>query len=145
MQLKAPQTYIPYIYHTPCAHKRQPIPHSHVWMINALVIGNISENTCHVIKKLDITIWDVSFRFSWIDCCYMARETDIVRKCMPLTALSEAGNVIHYRPKVWNILKPNGNTWHFWFAGNGLAPTTTKYCHFNAFLMHSVRSEKYNL
>ena len=28
----------------------------------------------------------------------------------------------------------------FWFAGNGLAPTTTKYCHFNAFLIHSVRS-----
>ena len=33
----------------------------------------------------------------------------------------------------------------FLFVGNGLAPTTTKYCHFNAFLMHSVRSEKYNL
>ena len=33
----------------------------------------------------------------------------------------------------------------FWFAGNGLAPTTTKYCHFNAFLMHSVRGEKHNL
>ena len=33
----------------------------------------------------------------------------------------------------------------FWFAGNGLAPTKTKYCHFNAFLMHSVRGEKYNL
>ena len=30
----------------------------------------------------------------------------------------------------------------FWFAGNGLVPTTTKYCHFNAFLMHSVRGEK---
>ena len=33
----------------------------------------------------------------------------------------------------------------FWFAGNGLAPTTTRYCHFNTFLMHSVRDEKYNL
>ena len=33
----------------------------------------------------------------------------------------------------------------FWFAGNGLASTTTKYFHFNAFLMHSVRGEKYNL
>ena len=31
----------------------------------------------------------------------------------------------------------------FWFAGNDLAPT--KYCHFNAFLMHNVRGEKYNL
>ena len=29
----------------------------------------------------------------------------------------------------------------FWFAGNGLAPTTTKHGHFNAFLMHSVRGE----
>ena len=33
----------------------------------------------------------------------------------------------------------------FWFAGNGLAKTTTKYCHSNAFLMRGVRSEKYNL
>ena len=31
----------------------------------------------------------------------------------------------------------------FWFVGNGLAPTTTKYCHFNAFLMHSVGGEKW--
>ena len=33
----------------------------------------------------------------------------------------------------------------FSFAGNSLAPTTTKYCHFNAFLMHSVRGEKCDL
>ena len=33
----------------------------------------------------------------------------------------------------------------FWFAGNCLAPTTTMYCHFNAFLMHSVKDEKYSL
>ena len=33
----------------------------------------------------------------------------------------------------------------FLFDGNSMAPTTTKYCHFNAFLMHSARSEKYNL
>ena len=33
----------------------------------------------------------------------------------------------------------------FWFAGNGYVPTTTKYCRFNASLVHSVRGEKYNL
>ena len=33
----------------------------------------------------------------------------------------------------------------FSFAVNGLAPTTTKYCRSNAFLMHSVRGEKYKL
>ena len=33
----------------------------------------------------------------------------------------------------------------FWFTGNGVAPTTNKYCDFNATLTYSVMNEKYNL
>ena len=34
--------------------------------------------------------------------------------------------------QLWNIWKAKGNTSYmtFWFAENGLAPTTNKYCHF---------------
>ena len=39
-------------------------------------------------------------------------------------------NVIHYRQKLWNV--PKGQWIHsfftFQFDGNGLAPTTNKYC-----------------
>ena len=62
--------------------------------------------------------------------------------------LNREGCVVHTLPaKSLEYFEAQWKQSHltFWFAGNGLAPTTTKYCHFNAFLMHSVRGEKYNL
>ena len=53
----------------------------------------------------------------------------------------------HYRQKIWNIWRAQ---WKhslrtFWFAGNGLAPTTSKYCYFNATLTGDVMDENCNL
>ena len=43
---------------------------------------------------------------------------------------------IHYRQKIWNILKAQWKQSYltFRFAGDGLAPTTNEYCDFNATL-----------
>ena len=53
---------------------------------------------------------------------------------------------MHYRQKIWNILKAQGKHSYSTFrcAGNGLAPTTNKYCDLNATLTCSVMDEKYN-
>ena len=53
--------HIQHMYHTPCTHQRHPIPHSHEWENNVLLIGDSYENIDRVIKRLDITIRFASF------------------------------------------------------------------------------------
>ena len=53
-----------------------------------------------------------------------------------LGAYEFAWSCIHYRERIWNIWKvPWKHTYLiFCFAGNGLPPTTNKYCDFNSTL-----------
>ena len=53
---------------------------------------------------------------------------------------------IHYRKHMVYLESTLKNSYlTFWFAGNGLAPPTNKYCDFNASLAFSVMDDKCNL
>ena len=99
------------------------------------VTHRMHDVTLLMVKKIDIHF----------DICYWYWSVIIERSA--LNELSKKTNAVTLPAKSMEYFEAQWKHSYlaFWFAGNGLAPTTTKYCHFNSFLMHSVRGEKYKL
>ena len=84
--------HIEHMYHTPCTHQMHPIPHSHEWGDNVLLIGDSYENIGRVIKRLDITIRFASFSVMNILLLY-GSGVGYIPEVYALTSLSEAHNI----------------------------------------------------
>ena len=111
---------------------------------------------------IDIDSWDspvsVAETIYWATryiepVCSTARYDKLLKnkiKCyiQPFLNYSTKINVkIHFRSKIWNIQKTQWKHSYltFLFVRNGLAPTTNKYCDFDATLIWSDADEKFNL